>query len=632
MRLRLPLAGAILIQISASTAGFAQDIRVSIPRETAAAITREAALPALASQVELLRATEFATGEDVISVPMRDGVELSASIIRPKSAPPAAKLPVLLVKSPYRDNWNGLIGDVARQALQRGYAVVLVHDRGQQWSRGSYSWLRGANNDNWDILDWIQKQSWSNARVGTIGCSSSSEWMLSFGTKGHPALKAMVPMGAATGVGDVPGYSDKGIFYAGGVPQLFWGWWFNLFGYEAHPEMPAGLSADQRRRIAASFSPEPLLSLNPAVAQTLPSAEILKKAGSPRTIFDQMITWEPGDPRWQQFDFYREGQAIKVPALHIDSWYDLVEAYPTTKFYEHASRLSENQYLIMGGSVHCQQGSETDATQIGDRSIGDARFDWAGEIARFLDHFVKNGNTAYQPPKVRYYLMGDKWRSSPAWPIEGAVKQRFYLSSKGYANSMLGDGRLLENSDAERKVDSFHSDPSAPVPSKAASCCDPNAAQDQREIELRSDVLVYTSEPQASDLDLAGYISANLYVMSSVKDADLALKLVDVAPDGKALNIVDTIKRLRYRNGVASPELMGESQVYNIAFTQAVTALRIKAGHRLRIEIAGSNFPAYERNMQTGGQNALAKEGVAGKISIFHGPGVPSFIEVTKLP
>lgn len=635
MKFRGVLAVAALgLGAIGSAVSKAQNVVVSIPKETAAEIGRQAGINPRASQVELLGASDYAVEEDLIPIVMRDGVELSGTVIRPKHVRPGTKLSVLYIKSPYRNNLSDFTGELAKALLKKDYAIVMVHDRGQQWSRGSYTWLKGSNNDNWDVLDWIQKQPWSNGRVGTIGCSSSSEWMLSFGTKGHPALKAMVPMGAATGVGDVPGYSDKGIFYAGGATQLLWAGWYNLLGFLAHPEMPQGLSADDRRRIAATFSPETgSFTPDTSIAKTLPSADILKVAGSPRTIFDELITWEPGDPRWDDFDFFREGDTMKVPALHIGSWFDLVEAYPTARHFEYVSRNSKDQYLIVGGSTHCGQGTETADTKIGEMSIGDARFDWSRKVMTFLDHYVKNdGRGSYNEPAVRYFLMGDKWRTAPAWPIPGARKQHFYLSSTGRANSLWGDGRLTQKTEDRQRSDTFVSDPMNPVPSKAASCCDPKASQDQRDIEARADVLVYTSEPLQSDLDLAGYVTASFHISSTVPDADIAFKLVDVAPSGAALNVLDTIKRVRYRNGVKAAALMEPGKVYPVEFTQAVTALRLKAGHRLRIEIAGSNFPAYERNMQTGGRNALERNGKPGAITVWHGPTTPSHIAVTTLP
>jgi uncharacterized protein len=206
--------------------------------------------------LQTLGLQDSATIEEEVPVPMRDGVNLSATIVHPiRTAPNGAKTSVILVKTPYSpvgELSHGFRKEMFYRLVQKGYTVIVVNDRGTRWSEGEYRWLRGIKNDGYDTLNWIAAQPWSNGRVGTFSCSSSAEGQLPISTPNHPAHKAMVPIGAATGVGEIPGYSDQGVWYLGGVPQLFWSWWFQIFGHHAHPIMPAGLSQEQRTRLAHS--------------------------------------------------------------------------------------------------------------------------------------------------------------------------------------------------------------------------------------------------------------------------------------------------------------------------------------------------------------------------------------------
>jgi putative CocE/NonD family hydrolase len=628
----LLLAGAV----AGSAPAAAQTVRVSIPE----AVAREIGEQADSANLGILAALGLegaATVEEEVPVPMRDGVRLSATIVHPLKGPsPALKSSVILIKTPYSpvgELTRGFRKDMFSRMVHKGYTLIVVNDRGTRWSEGEYHWLRGIKDDGYDTLSWIAAQPWSNGRVGTFGCSSSAEGQLPIATLNHPAHKAMVPIGAATGVGEIPGYSDEGVWYLGGVPQLFWSWWFQIYGYHAHPVMPAGISQEQRTRLAHAYSPDSNPPYRADLESFLPSADILKAAGTPQTDFDTLMRIAPASPDWNAYDFLRAGDSTRVPALHMDSWFDLVEIYPTTKLYEYLSRNSPNQYLLVGPTPHCMQGSETEHTQIGENEVGDARFDYASQIIAFFDHYVENdGKGPFDMAKVQFYTMRtNTWTKTDTWPVR-AEPYRLYLHAKSPANSLSGGGSLDEHSPASAETaDAFLYDPMNPVPSKGASCCSKDLSIDQKSIESRQDVLVYTSDALTHDMTFTGYIKARLFVRSSAPDTDIMLKLIDVLPDGRALNLYDTAKRMRYRDGIHHVALMHPSVANEVTLDQMVTAIRLQKGHRLRIEITSSNFPAYERNLNTGGNNFDEVRGSVAKNEILHDAAHASYLELPLL-
>jgi hypothetical protein len=564
---------------------------------------------------------------------MRDGTLLLANVIVPVGAAAGAKLPTILIQTPYlatNETQIGLERTVLGELIRKGYAVAIVNVRGTHWSEGEYRWLKGARNDGLDTLDWITRQAWSNGKVGTIGCSSSGEVTIPLATANPPALKAVVAMAAATAIGVIPGYADQGAFYTGGVPNFNWAWWYHGNGYHHHPKLRRGISQAERVALSHAFDSEARHSGEDlSWAGHLPSSEILNAIDSPETEFNRLIRLKPNNPEWLEYDFLAEGQATTVPILHVDSWYDTLEAYGTARMYEQLAARSPSQYLLLGGSAHCRQGSETKNTMVGERPIGDARFDWSGTIVKWFDHWLKddaNGNLGM--PNVQYYTVeSDRWTSAPAWPVK-STPRRMYLSSGGNANSLSGDGRLVDRAPGQEPADTLLDAPLNPVPTLGGGCCTEVVSRDQTPIEQRPDVLVYTSEPFDRPVEIAGYLSVTLYVSSSAVDGDVMVKLVDVYPDGKAYNLTDTAQRLRYRDGIFRESLMEPGKIYEVTLGQMVFATRFAPGHRLRLEIAGTNFPEYERNLHTGGRNWDETQALTARLTVHHDRAHASFLQL----
>jgi len=585
-----------------------------------------------ADTLERMGLASKATLEREIMVPMRDGVRLSTAVIRPSNV--RGPMPVILIRTPY--DKNGELEDkILATLVLRGYAIVVQNERGTEWSEGKYHFLPRSREDGYDTISWIVQQPWSNGKVGTFGCSSSAEHQLGLSSMNHPAHKAMVAMGPGSAIGDFPGVHTMGGFYKGGVPNLEWEGWYRWFGQTNRPKLPTDISQEERVRLADWYSP--FLALTPEMRkkvkeqamqsrEDLPSQDILRRVNVPETDFDWMITASPADPRWRKIGFIRDGDHPRVPALYVDAWYDY-SSFGTVKLFEYLQD-TPNIYLIVAPTAHCSMRDATQETMVGGRSVGDARYDYDGLILKWFDHWLRDeSNDVLNRPKVQMYLMGaNVWKTYPSWPVPGAKQTKLFLHSDGHANTRLGTGGLSDVLPAAESADSFVSDPLYPVPYYGGADDTPIVA-DQGNVEMRSDVLVYSTEVLKEGVDVTGEVKGEFYVSSTTPDADLALKLVDVYPDGKAFNLYDTMLRLRYREGFDKPTFMKPGEVYRAEVTGIVTSNYFGPGHRIRIEIAGSNSH-FERNLQTGGKNYDETKPVVATIQIHHSTDEPSHIDL----
>jgi putative CocE/NonD family hydrolase len=333
---------------------------------------------------------------------------------------------------------------------------------------------------------------------------------------------------------------------------------------------------------------------------------------------------------------------IDAPGLWFMSWYD-VSAGPNLATYEHVRRTSrpevaDKQYAVIAPTLHCAYKRATENTVVGERSVGDARLDYDALTFGWFDHFLKGERNGLLDtlPKVRYYTMGmNRWQTARTWPPEGARPLTLYLSSGGRANTLDGDGRLTTTPPRTDAPDRFTYDPMDPVPSHGGNvCCTGNAiaggAFDQREIERRPDVLVYSSDPLPEGLEVSGPIEVTLYVSSDARDTDFTVKLLDVYPDGRAYNLDETIQRVRYREGYDRPETrMEPGRTYKVALQPMTTSNWFAPGHRIRVEVSSSNFPRFDRNLNTGGRNWDEATGVVARNAVHHSRQHPSAITLT---
>lgn len=582
-----------------------------------------------------------------VLVPMRDGVGLSTDIYRPKDA--AGPVPTIFVRTPY--NMNTLAGGTLRQvveAIDRGYAYVGQNERGRYFSEGEFEILGRPRTDGYDALTWISSQPWSNKKVGTLGCSSTAEWQLQLAAANHPAHAAMVPMAAGAGIGRVGEFHEQGNWYRGGVPRTLFSIWLYGVDNPLRAQIPKGLAPDVRQYISqySDLNPKkPEVTWDKQVWH-LPYAEMLTSLGEPPGINEKLIARAlPDDPEWFKGGLYHDNESWGVPALWYNSWYD-VSIGPNLALYTHATKTGvdaqarDNQYAIVGPSVHCAYASLGPDFRSGDRALGDASMDVNGEVWKFFDRFLKGEAERFPSTtaKIRYFSMGDNaWKTAQQWPPKGVVEKKLYLRSGGRANSVFGDGKLSFTAPGGEPADTFLYDPRNPVQTiGGGDCCNGGVvtpgAFDQRPVEVRHDVLVYTSDVLKEPLQVAGFVDAILHVSSDAKDTDFAVKLVDVAPDGTAYILDDTILRTRFREGYDREVFMEKGRSYRLDFTPMSTANTFLPGHRIRVEVTSSSFPKYARNLNTGGRNEFEKDGVVATNQVRHTSSMPSYIVLPVLP
>jgi hypothetical protein len=324
------------------------------------------------------------------------------------------------------------------------------------------------------------------------------------------------------------------------------------------------------------------------------------------------------------------------------SWYD-VSVGPNLALYNYVRRtarpdIAAQQWAVIAPVAHCSYTRAGENTVVGERSMGDARWNYQEVTYGFFDRFLKSeASPAIEKlPNVTYFTMGiNKWQTSDTWPPEGAKPQTFYLSSGGKANTMDGDGVLTSKPPAADAPDSFTYDPMKPVTSYGGNvCCTGTAITagsfDQRKMETRPDILVYTSDPFKEGTEVSGPITPTLYVSSDVKDTDFTVKVIDVYPDGRAYNLDESIQRMRWREGYEKPPVwMEPGKVYKVTLQPLTTSNYFEAGHRLRIEVSSSNFPRFDRNLNTGGNNYDETAGVVAHNVVHHSKQYPSSVTVT---
>jgi len=592
---------------------------------------------------------DIAIIDEKVMMPMRDGIRLATDIYRPKTD---QAVPIIFSRTPY--NYNTWVDGKERtrtkerayEAVKRGYAYVVQNERGRYFSEGKWDILGTPTTDGYDAFTWMAKQAWCNGKIATYGCSSTAEWQMGVAALDHPAHAAMVPQGFGAGVGRIGQFYEQGNWYRGGAQQmLFTPWLYHVQNDAFRPRVPKGATQEDLIRISRFYDlalEAPSVDWSKALAH-LPVSDIIKNVNGTKGIYDKMIRRKPNDPAWYEGGLYHDNMPFGVPSFWFVSWYD-VSTSPNLALVNHVihnakdPEVANNQYLVIAPTLHCRYTRATENTIVGERNVGDARLNYDELIYGWFDYWLKGKREGFlkNTPKVQYYTMGiNKWQTSAVFPPENVKMTPYYLSSGGHANSLYGDGKLsLSKPEGNQSPDEFTYNPLNPVPSHGGNvCCTGNAVQggafDQQQMETRNDILVYSTEPLKNGVELTGFIETTLYVSSDAKDTDFTIKLIDAYPDGTAYNLDETIQRARYREGYDKEVFMEKDKIYKLKMTPMATSNFFEKGHQIRIEISSSNFPRFERNLNTGGSNYDEKDAVVAKNKVHHSGGY--FSEV-RLP
>ena len=537
-----------------------------------------------------------------LSLPMRDGVKLATDTYRDDSVNQA---PVLLTRTPY-DRTRAKAN--AERWAKAGYIVVIQDCRGTRASEGATAPYNNEGQDGYDTIEWIAQQPWCNGRIGMMGASYVGAVQWQAAVEKPPGLTAIAPHATWTSF-----YRN---LYLGGCVRLslIAGW---IAGNTPKPE--GAKAADMN---------EALLHL--------PLNEIDTAIGWPMPWLDAYLNHPEPNGFWTRLNLTSRLPELELPALHVVGYYDYFSRESVDNFCVMQKQAvnpetRKQQRLILGPWDHGTIGK----SKVADVDFGpDAAVDTFALQQDWFDRFLKQDPAALQKPfpPVRYFSMGDNtWHDAQTWPPEGIKPTAFYLHSNGKANRRSGNGSLShEKPQHQEPTDSFQADPANPVPASPVTATRPLKASvwgpvDQSATEDREDVLVYTSAPLSAPLAFAGNAEAKLFVSANTPDADWAVKLVDVHPDGFAQNIARGILRGRYRTSLLKPELMKPDEVYEITVDLGPVAATIASGHRLRVDICGADFPLYDRNPNTQEGIRSAKTAVATE-SVHHRPNALSRI------
>jgi putative CocE/NonD family hydrolase len=611
-----------------------------------------ASLPADAPPRFTLPAPKYpVTLERSVMVPMRDGVRLSTDVYVPQGA--GEKLPAVLVRTPYnKKTWRQDVLTYtfpsvlypARLFASQGYVVVVQDVRGKFESEGEYIFAGADSEDGYDATDWVAAQSWSNGKVGTYGCSYLGEVQYLQAKNRNSHLTAMIPQAAGP-----MQYRAGGGINGGALELAALVGWVRSNGSKINYRPPPGTSRAMLLEAEDYFQPGPTLpkiDFRP-IWNSLPVVDMLKKAGAPPTDFADIVSRDFSDPWWNKTDFIRPADRFNVPTLHVNSWNDYGVGETLMLFNQlrnnaDSERARDNQFAIISPTTHCLSELATEQTYVGQRDLGNASLDYFSIYLRWFDYWLRgNQNAKPTMPKLQLYIMGkNKWRGENEWPLKRTIYTNYYLHSDGYANSRFGSGSLSPVVPRAEPADRYTYDPGTPVPTAGGAVCKACSASgdvvdgsvDQSDVETRHDVLVYTTPVLSNGIEVTGPIELTLFVSSSARDTDFTGKLVDVYPDGTAFNIQEGILRARYRDGFERKVWMSGQEVYELRINLHATSNYFAPKHRIRLEISSSNFPRFDRNLNTGGNNYDETSWVTADNVIYHSERYPSHVRLPVIP
>jgi hypothetical protein len=571
-------------------------------------------LALIASMVHASDAFEV-TVERGVTAKMRDGVVLRADIYRPKAE---GKFPVLLQRTPYNKS-NGVIFGV--RAAARGFVVIFQDVRGRYSSEGEWYTFKHESDDGYDSVEWAAALPYSNGKVGMFGGSYVGATQMLAAIAHPPHLAGICPVVTASNY-------HNGWTYQGGAFEQ----WFN-------ESWTSGLAQDTFDR-TVSHNTNALQGM-----WTLPLASypLFNFSDSSATVYSTpalapyFLDWlaHPSyDDYWKRWSIEEHYADINVPALTVAAWYDIFQGgslrnYAGTRAHGgDGARAGQRLLVVIGGHAG-------DGRKIGDVDFGPAAAQFEEDAVtlswyEYLFQGIQNNFAKEKPVKI--FVMGrNEWREEDDWPLARAQSSKYFLHSDGNANSLRGAGSLSAAAPRSESPDHYIYDPANPVPTIGGPlCCDsghlPPGPRDQRPAEARDDVLIYSAPAFAQDTEVTGPVSLELFAKSTAVDTDFTAKLVDVAPHGFAQNLTEGIIRARYRDAQEKPTLMNPGQVYKFNIDLWSTSNVFLKGHVLRLEVSSSNFPRFDRNLNTGEAPGAAEHYAPATNTIYHDAEHPSVL------
>ncbi len=529
-----------------------------------------------------------------VKVVMRDGIRLSTNIYRPDAE---GKFPVLLMRTPYGNGREG--NRDAHYFAQRGYVVVTQDTRGIYESEGIFDPFQTEASDGYDTQQWAGQQAWSNGKIGTYGGSyvGFTQWIPA--PLQSPYLVTMVPTVTFSDFHDV--VYQNGAFRL----DLFTPWSIEMTS-------PFNVSA------------ETISEKRDSILMTLPLMEQDRAMGWRISFLRDWLSHPEHDSYWDRTSMGDNYSKIGASVYSIGGWYDIllegtINNYIRMTASEIDPEIRSKQKLLIGPWVH----------SMGRRKVGELDF---GEEAlfhstpfrlRWFDSQLKGmDNGVLEEPPVKIFVMGvNQWRFEDDWPLPGTDYQNFYLHSKGNANTLHGDGLMNTRLPKKESSDQFIYNPEDPVPTIGTM-----GPYDQRPVEERPDVLVYTTPPLKNNLEVTGPVKAVLFASSSAVNTDFTARLVDVYPDGRAIRICEGIIRADHRDPDLPPSPIVQGEIYEYSINLWATSNVFLEGHQMRVEISSSNFPRFDRNLNTGNYFATDTTMVVAGQTIYHNQTYPSHI------
>ncbi|HQR31836.1 MAG TPA: CocE/NonD family hydrolase [Blastocatellia bacterium] len=548
-----------------------------------------------------------------VQVKMRDGVTLIADVYSPKAE---GKFPVLLTRTPYnrRDPMTGTF------LASHGYVVVLQDTRGRFDSGGEFYPFKYESDDGYDTIEWAATLANSNGMVGTFGGSYVGATQMLAAIAKPPHLKAIFPYVTASE------YYDGWTYQSGAWMQAFSSTW------------TTGLAEDTLRRKASR------MSQTSEWMKQLP-VEDYKLIGQPTVgdvapYFRDWIEHERNDDYWKRWRISDHYSELDIKALHSGGWHDIflkgsIGNYVGMQKSAATPEARANQRLLVGPWAHAATSAEG---KIGDVTFGkQAVLDMNGTIIKWMDYALKGINNEFAADApVKLFVMGENvWRNEKEFPLARTQYTKYFFHSTKGANSASGDGSLSTKAPVSEKADAFEYDPANPVPTVGGRLCCGGTMPgpfSQQPNESRQDVLVFSTPALDRDVEVTGYITVELYAASSAVDTDFTALIADVDSTGYARFLTDGIVRARYRNSTERAELIEPGKVYKYTIDLWATSNLFKAGHKIRVYLSSSNFPRFNRNLNTGEATMHGTKMVKARQTIYHDAEHPSAIVLPIIP